>query len=79
MGRCRGTRAEPEHGTGGHHAAQSTPGPTGQSDDRMQGSMLSTEQPYGDVIVEAEVRFTGEIDSGIMLKVEFRDIRALPL
>lgn len=40
----------------------------GQSDDRKQGSMLYTEQPYGDVIVEAEVRFTGEIDSGIMVR-----------
>jgi len=40
----------------------------GQSDDRKQGSMLYTEQPYGDAIVEAEVRFTGEIDSGIMLR-----------
>jgi len=40
----------------------------GQSDDRKQGSMLYTEQPYGDVVVEAEVRFTGEIDSGIMLR-----------
>ena len=40
----------------------------GQSDERMKGSMLYTEQPYGDVIVEAEVRFTGEIDSGIMLR-----------
>jgi len=40
----------------------------GQSDDRKQGSMLYTEKPYGDVIVEAEVRFTGEIDSGIMLR-----------
>jgi hypothetical protein len=40
----------------------------GQSDDRKQGSMLFTEQPYGDVVVEAEVRFTGEIDSGIMLR-----------
>jgi hypothetical protein len=40
----------------------------GQSDDRMKGSMLYTEQPYGDAIIEAEVRFTGEIDSGIMLR-----------
>jgi hypothetical protein len=30
--------------------------------------MLFTEQPYDDVIVEAEVRFTGEIDSGIMVR-----------
>ncbi len=40
----------------------------GHSDDRMKGSMLYTEKPYGDVIVEAEVRFTGEIDSGIMVR-----------
>ena len=40
----------------------------GQSDERRRGSMLYTEKPYGDVIVEAEVRFTGEIDSGIMVR-----------
>ena len=40
----------------------------GHSDARMKGSMLYTEKPYGDVIVEAEVRFTGEIDSGIMVR-----------
>jgi len=40
----------------------------GQSDDRKQGSMLYTEKPYGDVILEAEVRFSGEIDSGIMVR-----------
>jgi len=40
----------------------------GQSDDQKKGSMLYTEKPYGDVIVEGEVRFTGEIDSGIMVR-----------
>lgn len=40
----------------------------GESDDRMLGSMLFTERSYGDVIVEGELRFTGEIDSGIMLR-----------
>ena len=40
----------------------------GQSDERKQGSMLYTEQPYGDVIVEAEMRFSGDIDSGIMVR-----------
>ncbi|MEX0670107.1 MAG: DUF1080 domain-containing protein [Pirellulales bacterium] len=40
----------------------------GQSDERKLGSMLYTEQSYGDVIIEAEVRFTGEIDSGIMVR-----------
>lgn len=40
----------------------------GQSDERKQGSMLYTDETYGDVIVEAEVRFSGEIDSGIMVR-----------
>ena len=30
--------------------------------------MLYTERSYGDVIVEGEVRFAGEIDSGIMVR-----------
>ena len=40
----------------------------GQSDEGKKGSMLYTEQAYGDVIVEGEVRFTGNIDSGIMVR-----------
>jgi hypothetical protein len=40
----------------------------GQSDDRMKDSMLFTERAYGDMIMEAEVRFSGEIDSGIMVR-----------
>jgi len=40
----------------------------GKSDEQKKGSMLYTEKPYGDVIVEGEVRFTGEIDSGIMVR-----------
>jgi hypothetical protein len=40
----------------------------GQSDEQKKGSMLYTDKPYGDVIVEGEVRFTGEIDSGIMVR-----------
>ena len=40
----------------------------GQSDEAKKGSMLYTDKPYGDVIVEGEVRFTGEIDSGIMVR-----------
>jgi len=40
----------------------------GQSDEAKKGSMLFTDKPYGDVIVELEVRFTGEIDSGIMVR-----------
>ena len=40
----------------------------GASDEAKQGSMLYSEGVYGDVIVEGEVRFSGEIDSGIMLR-----------
>jgi len=40
----------------------------GESDERKQASMLYTEQAYGDVILEGEVRFSGEIDSGIMVR-----------
>lgn len=40
----------------------------GESDADKKGSMLYTDTPYADVIVEGEVRFTGEIDSGIMVR-----------
>lgn len=40
----------------------------GQNDESLKGSMLRTEASYGDVVVEAEVRWSGEIDSGIMLR-----------
>jgi hypothetical protein len=40
----------------------------GENDAALTGSMLRTEGSYGDVIVEAECRFAGEIDSGIMLR-----------
>ena len=40
----------------------------GQSDEAKLGSMLFTEEVYGDVVVEGEVRFTGDIDSGIMVR-----------
>ncbi len=40
----------------------------GENDSTKQGSMLFTEQAYGDVILEGEVRFSGEIDSGIMVR-----------
>lgn len=36
--------------------------------DYGKGSMLYTEKSYGDVVVECEVRFQGEIDSGIMVR-----------
>lgn len=40
----------------------------GASDAEKKASMLYTDGAYGDVIVEGEVRFTGEIDSGIMVR-----------
>ena len=40
----------------------------GENDPAMKGSMLYTEKSYGDVIVEAEVRYAGRIDSGIMIR-----------
>lgn len=40
----------------------------GENDAEKKGSMLYTDKPYGDVLVEGEVRFTGEIDSGIMVR-----------
>lgn len=40
----------------------------GENDAEMKGSMLFTERSYGDVVVEADVRFEGRIDSGIMVR-----------
>lgn len=40
----------------------------GENDAEKKGSMLYTDRDYGDVVVECEVRFTGEIDSGIMVR-----------
>lgn len=41
----------------------------GESDEKNPGNMLWTEQSYGDFVLEFDVRWTGEIDSG----VEFRE------
>jgi len=40
----------------------------GANDADKKGSMLYTEKAYGDVILEGEVRWHGEIDSGFMLR-----------
>jgi hypothetical protein len=40
----------------------------GENDAAKKGSMLYTETSYRDVVVETDVRFEGEIDSGIMLR-----------
>jgi hypothetical protein len=36
--------------------------------DYKKGNMLYTEKSYQDVVIECEVRFNGEIDSGIMVR-----------
>jgi hypothetical protein len=40
----------------------------GENDEAKKGSMLYTENSYGDLIVEADVRWSGEIDSGFMVR-----------
>src|SRR3954470_6894132 len=40
----------------------------GENDEAKKGNMLYTEKSYGDVVVEAECRWSGEIDSGIMVR-----------
>src|SRR2546426_12461780 len=40
----------------------------GENDEAQKGSMLYTEKSYQDLIVEADVRFSGSIDSGIMVR-----------
>lgn len=40
----------------------------GENDAEKKGSMLYTSQAYDDVIIEAEVRWQGEIDSGFMIR-----------
>lgn len=40
----------------------------GENDAALTGSMLWTEQSYGDFVLEFEARWTGEIDSGVMLR-----------
>ncbi len=40
----------------------------GQNDEQKKGSMIYTTKQYRDVIIEAECRWNGEIDSGIMIR-----------
>ncbi|HET6408834.1 MAG TPA: DUF1080 domain-containing protein [Chthoniobacteraceae bacterium] len=40
----------------------------GESDDEKKSSMLYTEKTYGDVVVELEARWSGDIDSGVMIR-----------
>ena len=41
---------------------------TGTNDEAKKGSMLYTEKEYGDFEFEAEAKWSGEIDSGFMLR-----------
>ncbi len=40
----------------------------GESDQKRTGNVLYTQKSYKDFVLETEVRWTGEIDSGIMLR-----------
>ncbi|MBM4154180.1 MAG: DUF1080 domain-containing protein [Lentisphaerae bacterium] len=40
----------------------------GENNPELKGSMLFTEADYGDVVFETEARWTGEIDSGVMMR-----------
>ena len=40
----------------------------GESDEKLKGSMLYTTKAYKDVIFQADVRYSGEIDSGFMFR-----------
>jgi hypothetical protein len=40
----------------------------GENDDELQGNVLHTEPSYTNFVLELEVRWSGEIDSGVMLR-----------
>jgi hypothetical protein len=40
----------------------------GQADEKLKGSVLETKKLYQDVVVEADVRWKGDCDSGIFLR-----------
>ncbi|MGC4004574.1 MAG: DUF1080 domain-containing protein [Pirellulales bacterium] len=40
----------------------------GENDEKLKGSMLYTEANYKDLILDGEVRWSGEIDSGYMIR-----------
>lgn len=40
----------------------------GENNPELKGSMLFTGADYGDVVFETEARWTGEIDSGVMMR-----------
>lgn len=40
----------------------------GENDEKLTGSLLFTEASYGDFVFEADVRWTGDIDSGFFVR-----------
>ena len=40
----------------------------GENDEKLQGHVLHTAQSYTNFVLELEVRWSGEIDSGVMLR-----------
>lgn len=40
----------------------------GENDEKLKGHLLRTEQSYKDFVLELEARWSGEIDSGVMLR-----------
>jgi hypothetical protein len=40
----------------------------GENDEKLKGHVLHTEKSYTNFVLELEVRWTGEIDSGVMLR-----------
>ena len=40
----------------------------GENDEKLKGHVLFTEKAYKDFVIEAEVRWSGEIDSGFILR-----------
>jgi hypothetical protein len=40
----------------------------GENDEKLTGNMLWSEKEYGDFVLEFDVRWTGEIDSGVELR-----------
>ena len=54
----------------------------GENDEKLKGHILHTERAYTNFVVELEVRWSGEIDSGVMfrepeLQVQFGISRSL--
>ena len=47
----------------------------GQSDPAKKGSILWTDREFGDLVLSGEIRFAGDIDSGVFLREENEQIQ----